>query len=515
MYGNFLDFSNFQRNWSSERTAIYDYDKKYEYTYTELDQRAENLANWLVNVQGLKKGDCIGFCARNCIAYFDAFFAAFKTGVILTTYNYMYRPNELTSLIQNEHPKIIFLDKNQEDRVKGFQDMDFIQTVVMLNGETSCAGVLNYDDVMHHTYAPITEAITLDMEDILMYIHTGGTTGMPKAAMLSYRCIFANIVSEGISFGLNYQDTTYLFLPLFHTGGWNVIGMPILFYGGKLIIKRDLEPQKILQIIEEEKVTIGVAVPTVYRMIADDPRFDSTDFSHVRWLLVGAAPVEENVVKRYAQRNIVLTNAFGMTEVGPNNIAPPVPNMTMEKIREKWNSVGLPMCFNTVKIVDDNDQIVEQGQVGELCFKGPMLFSGYLNNQEETDKTLRNGWVYTGDLAKQDEEGYIYIVGRKKNMIIVGGENVFPVEVEQYLARFPGVKEACVFGVPDYKWGESIKAIITLDSDTIDLDLLHEYIWKNLSGVKRPKKIIVVDQIPKSSVGKVDYRTVHALYDEA
>lgn len=514
MTESFLDFHSFQKNWNSNQTAIYDYDSQTSYSYQEMDRRSDRLADWLVHDMGLKKGDCIGFCARNCISYFDAFFATYKTGIIITTYNHMYKANELIDLIQNENPKILFLDVHLQDRIKSWSRNTKIQKFVIVNGKATVEGALNYDEILEGSQRNLLRNPDIQLEDIQMYIHTGGTTGMPKAAMLSYRAILANVMSEGFSFGLNNQDISYLFLPLFHTGGWNVIGIPILFYGGKLIIKRDLEPEKILEIIEKERVTIGVAVPTVYRMLADHPSFQKTDFSSVRWFLVGAAPAEESVMKEYHDRNICLTNAYGMTEVGPNNIAPPVQRMTMDQIREKWNSVGIPMCFNDVKIVDENDAEVAADEYGELCFKGAMQFSGYLNHQEETRQVLKDGWIYTGDIAKKDKDGFIYIIGRRKNMVIVGGENVYPIEIEECIARFPGVKEVCVFGVPNYKWGERLKAIISLEYEMIDLEMLQEYIKKNLSGVKRPDKIVVVDQIPKNSVGKIDYRIVHEQYDE-
>lgn len=506
-------FSNFQPMWNSDRIAIYDYDEQKNYTYSELGERADKLAAWLTKDLGLKKGDCIAFCARNHIAHFDAFFATYKTGVIITTYNHMLRTNELICMIQEEQPKVLFIDFSRADHIEMLKHQTGIETYVVLHGDSPKRDLLSYRDVMDKPGKYPQFPVCVKARDIQMYIHTGGTTGRPKAAMLSYQNIFYNVVSEGLSFGLNEKDVTFLFLPLFHTGGWNVFTVPILFYGGKLIIKRDVESDVTLKIIEEEKVTVGVAVPTIYRMLADDPNFDRTDFSHMRKILVGAAPVEENVLKKYYDRNIPLVNSYGMTEAGPNNITFPVTRMTMEQIKEKWSSVGIPMCFNEVKIVDDQDKAVPVGEKGELCFKGGMVFAGYLNNREETENLVRDGWVHTGDIAKQDEDGFIYIIDRKKNMVIVGGENVYPVEVERCLARFPGIKEACAYGVPDYKWGEVLKAIISLDVEQIDMSLLQEYIRKNLAGVKRPREIIIVDKIPKNNIGKINYQKIHELYD--
>ena len=353
--------------------------------------------------------------------------------------------------------------------------------------------------------------VELAPEDTLMYIHTGGSTGLPKASKMSYRAVISNCISEVISFGLSYRDVGYQFLPLFHTGGWNVINLPLLFCGGKMVLKRDLIPGEILRLIGQERVTVGVSVPIIYTALTEHPDFLTADFSSVRWLIVGAAPVRQKTLGQYLDRGIKMCNSYGMTEVGPNNLSLPVDLISTEELKKHWNSVGKPMCLNEVRIVDENDKPVSPGENGELCFRGPLLFSGYLDHEGETRNAWYEGWMHTGDIAREAEDGYLYVVGRKKNMIIVGGENIFPVEIEECISKLEGVREVCVYGVPDDRWGEVPHALIVPQNGPISHEALDRYLKENLNGAKRPRVIHFVESIPRGSVGKVDYKKIHEL----
>lgn len=510
MENTYLDLFSFQARWNASKEAIYDCDADKRYTFQELDQRAERLARFLVGRLGLKKGDCVAFCARNAMAYFDMFFAARKTGIIITTYNYMLKPAELAGLMDSEQPKVLFYDAMLEDRLNLWTTLPYLKALVVLHGRSARREVLEYDEVVG-SVGPSYEPMSIDPEDILMYLHTGGTTGVPKAAKMSYRAILSNCIGEVISFGLSYLDVGYQFLPLFHTGGWNVITLPLLVCGGRIVLKRDLDPGEILHLMEQERVTVGVSVPTIYTALSEHPNFRKTDFSSVRWLITGAAPVREHILVRYLDQGVKLCNSYGMTEVGPNNISLPVDFTSVDELKKHWNSVGKPMLLNDVKIVDEQGEFVPPGGCGELCFRGPLIFSGYLGQDAETRDTVRDGWVHTGDLAKE-EDGYLYVVGRQKNMIISGGENLFPVEIESCISHLEGVKEVCVYGVPDDKWGEVPHALIVADDPPVTRETLERYLKEHLSGIKRPKVVRFVDSIPRGSVGKVDYRAIHQLY---
>ena len=429
MEREYLNFFPFQAKWNGKKEAIYDSDADIRYTYRDLDERADQLARFLVGQLGLKKGDCVAFCARNSMAHFDMFYATWKTGIIITTYNHMLKPAEMAALMEHEKPKVLFYDAMLEDRVDEWCKLPYLKALVVLHGKATRPGVLEYASLPEERMPlPLVE---LAPEDTLMYIHTGGSTGLPKASKMSYRAVISNCISEVISFGLSYRDVGYQFLPLFHTGGWNVINLPLLFCGGKMVLKRDLIPGEILRLIGQERVTVGVSVPIIYTALTEHPDFLTADFSSVRWLIVGAAPVRQKTLGQYLDRGIKMCNSYGMTEVGPNNLSLPVDLISTEELKKHWNSVGKPMCLNEVRIVDENDKPVSPGENGELCFRGPLLFSGYLDHEGETRNAWYDGWMHTGDIAREAEDGYLYVVGRKKNMIIVGGENIFPVELEE------------------------------------------------------------------------------------
>lgn len=509
MNKEYLDFFQFQTRWNEKKEAIYDSDANIRYTYRDLDERAERLACFLVGELGLKKGDCVAFCARNSIAHFDMFYAAWKTGIIITTYNYMLKPVEILALMEQEKPKVMFYDTMLEAQTDVWYKLPYIKKLIVLHGKAIKPDILEYTSLPNEkTQRSIVE---LDPEDTFMYIHTGGSTGLPKSSKMSFRAVISNCISEIISFGLSYRDVGYQFLPLFHTGGWNVINLPLLFCGGKMVLKRDLIPSEILRLIEQEHVTVGVSVPTIYAALAESPDFSETDFSSIRWLIVGAAPIRQKTLEQYLCRGIRICNSYGMTEVGPNNLSLPLDFISIEELRKHWNSVGKPMCLNEIRIVDENDNPVQRGEKGELCFRGPLLFSGYLDHEEETRNSWCNGWMHTGDIACEAEDGYFYLAGRKKNMIIVGGENIFPVEIEECIARFDGVKEVCVYGVEDDRWGEVPHALIVPQNGSISREALNRYLKENLNGAKRPRVIHFVENIPRGSVGKVDYKKIHEM----
>jgi fatty-acyl-CoA synthase len=280
-----------------------------------------------------------------------------------------------------------------------------------------------------------------------------------------------------------------------------------------LIINKQFDPKLALKVINDEKPTFVFGAATIFRMMINLPEFETTDFSSVKWVMAGAAPTPINIMERFWNRGIPFVLGYGMTEAGPNNLSAPAEHMTFEQMREKYASVGVPMYFTQAKIVDDHGNEVGVGKEGELIWSGPQIFSGYWNNEEETRKTLRNGWVYTGDMAKKDEDGFYYIVGRKKNMYISGGENVFPPEIESVLYELPQIHEVCVIGVPDEKWGEVGKAVISLKpGQSITKEKIVKYLRDRLAHYKVPKYVQFIDDLPKNSVGKIVRAEVVKLY---
>ncbi len=492
--------------------AIYDYDENKRYTYFDMDRRSDTLAHFLVDELHMKKGDRIGFCAVNNIAFYDAYFASFKTGIIITTYNCLLKEKELHALIENEGPTVIFYTSEFAGTVKGLVNAGFKQVFICLDKKAD-KDSYDYSEIIEKTYAVKLPEPDISYEDIQMLIHTGGTTGQPKAAMMSFRAIFYNTLADQSVFELTSKDTAILTLPLFHTAGWNVLNTPVLYAGGRIILIHGFNPEKVLRIIREERPTVGMSVETIYRAMAAHPDFEKTDFTCYRFMITGAAPTGKELLEVYWKKGVKILNAYGMTEIGPNNVCPPISLMSIADVRAKWNSCGVPAPFNQMRIVDENGAEVKKGERGELVFKGKLTFSGYWRNEEATKAMFDDGWVHTGDIGYLDEDGFCYISGRKKNMFISGGENIFPQEIEDVILTIPTILEACVLGVPDKKWGEIGRALVVkAPNSNVTKDDIVAKLKSELSSIKVPKYVTFVETVPKNAVGKRDLTEIHSRY---
>lgn len=490
---------------SPDSVAIVDIDDNIEYSYKDLERRANNLAYTLVEKYNIKKGDRVAFVSRNRVELIDSYYATAKTGSILVPYNARLKEEELNKLVKKEKPKIIFYEANSYEKIKKVKEQNSEIKLVCLKDETGVnEGVQEYNDIIIETDNLIYEK-DLDIEDIHLIIHTGGTTGLPKGALVSHRNELFNSFNEICSWGLNYSDSTLLLLPLFHTGGWNLLTLPLLHVGGKIYLTKQFCPKKTLEIIDKEKITVLFGAATIFRMVLAQKEFEATDLSSLKWVMAGAAPTPYNIMEAFWDRGVKFVLGYGMTEAGPNNISSVAHFMSDKEVRQKFASVGKPMYMTVAKIVDDEGkEIKNPNEEGELLFSGPQIFSGYWENEEETKETLVDNFVHTGDMAMFDEDGYYYIVGRKKNMFISGGENVFPPEIETALYEVEGINEVCVFGVEDEKWGEVGKAVISLkDGADINKEKILDELKGKLAKFKIPKYVKIVDEIEKNSVGKI------------
>lgn len=488
---------------SPDKTAVKDLDGSIDYSFKDLDQRADALAAGLQSRCGIEKGDRVAFLSRNCIELFDAYYATGKLGAILVPYNLRLAAGELTALVLQEEPKLLFFEEAFRPVVEKLKKETEIRHYVAVSGTEAGAGELSYESLLSDKGQKMLCG-DLDMEDIHLLLHTGGTTGLPKAAMLSHRAMLFNAMSEIVTWNVGGDDSAYLLLPLFHTGGWNLLTLPLLHAGGCVMIKRQFDPADALTIIQDEKPSFIFGAATIFRMLAKQEGFQRCDFSSVRWMMAGAAPTPVEIMEQYWQKGVRFVLGYGMTEAGPNNLSVLAEDIEFKEMREKAGSVGKPFYFTGAKIVDDDDNELPPGEAGELIWNGPQIFSGYWKNPEETKKTLRNGWVYSGDMAKMDKDGYYYIVGRKKNMYISGGENVFPPEIESVLYRRQEINEVCVVGVADKQWGEVGMAVISLkENKELSEAELKSWLKQEIAHYKVPKYYRFVEDLPKSNVGKI------------
>ncbi len=493
-------------DWSGRRAiltpnqeAIIDFIEKKRYTYNELNIRANHLAQVLQN-KGISKGDRIAMFSTNRIECIDLFLATGKIGAILVPFNIRLSVQELEYLIKKTKPSLLFYDPGLESLTNYIKETNLIaENIVMGNRpiQNDPASQMLMNDVSKSIF----KKPTIKFEDPHLILFTGGTTGLPKGAILSHRMIYWNSVNTILSWSLNSNDIQPLLFPLFHTGGWNVLLVPFYHLGAKTILMGDFNPEETLKVIEQEKCTIVIGVPTMFHAIANSPKFNSTNLKSVKTFISGGAPCPVAIMEKYWAKNKPFKMGYGLTEVGPNNFYLPE-----NRIKEKPTSVGLPVFHCDMKIIDtQTNEKVKQGNVGELLLKGPHTFSGYWDEPEETKKTIESGgWVHTGDLVMQDEEGYFYIVGRRKEMYISGGENIYPVEIEELLFKHPAVDLAAVIGVLDEKWGEVGKAFITLKQEkTVTGEEIREYLIERLAKYKVPKYFEIRDSLPTSATGKI------------
>ncbi len=486
-----------------QHEALLDSTTNHRYTYTQLNHRGNQLANLLCNKFKVKKGDRVAFLMNNRVECIDAFAACGKLGAILVPLNARLAPIEHEEYINNTTPKVLIYESTFDETILAFHKQTPSLTDFLAIEKTSLSNTTSYyKSIKTQPKTPPPRPI-LRFEDPFLILPTGGTTGLPKGAVLSHRHVFWNSVNTIVCWGINPTDVCPIIFPLFHTGGWNVLLVPLLHVGARMILWQKFNAVDVLRRIEEEGCTIIIGVPTMYHMMINTPEFAKTDFSSVRFWLSGGAPCPVSIMEHFWKRDQEFAMGYGLTEVGPNNFY-----MPPEASKQKPTSVGLPFYHNEVRLVNDELTDVPQGEVGELLLRGPHAFSGYWNNPQATQDIIEpDGWIHTGDLARQDKDGFFYIAGRKKLLIVSGGENIFPTEIERVLDEHKLIDAVAVVGMPDKKWGEVPIAFVLLkEGATIAEDELKDFMRLKLASYKIPKRVEFLEELPLTSAGKIDRR---------
>ena len=514
MFNTMLDVLRYRAYDSPNRIALYDVDYGRAYTYGQLANRADHAAAFLVERLGLKPGDRAAVVSGNSLYAIDLFFASCETGIIIDMVNPRLHENEIAQMLRNERPTALFFASKFGSKVlAAAEGLDWSCTPVCFDGgcpsvELTGADMEGYEG--NGTFVPIQPSA----EDTQMLLHTGGTTGFPKAAMLSYRYFTMNAVAEKMSWRLTDADGVYAAMPMFHTSGWNVSMMPAFLAGARVSLSRDFSADVFLDLVEDDHLTVFMGADLLLARIADNPRFPGTDFSKVRLLCCGACTVSQSTLDKYWAKGLRLFMGYGMTEYGPNGCCPSVDQPLNLNQQKPW-IIGKPLMFTQARIVREDGTDAEVGEVGELFMKGPLAFSGYWENPEATAEAFDNGWVKSGDMAFMDEDGDITLCGRRKNMYISGGENVFPDEVERVLETHPAIAEACVIGVPDAKWGEVGKAVLVLETgEGLSPNGIRDWLKTRLSTIKCPNYYAFAKDIPTNTAGKRDLAFVRRLYGQ-
>jgi fatty-acyl-CoA synthase len=477
-----------------EREALVMSDGSLRLTYGELDARVRAAAAALRDRLGVAKGDRVGLLAGNCPEFLDVFFSAGRNGMIVVPLSTRATVHELDGIVRDSGMRLL---------VHG---PEFAATAQKLRDSGAVASIVSVGELQHLTLrnapgeAPEPFAACAP-EDVYCLLYTSGTTGRPKGVMIPHRMVAWNAYSTVMNWGLREDDRSPVFTPLYHAGALGAFLMPVIAIGGTIVLHRKFDVDEIWATIARERCTVVLGVPTIYKMMMDAPAFATADLSSLRWLISGGAPLPTYIIEAYQKRGIVFRQGYGMTEVGVNCFS-----MTNDDSYRKVGAIGRPMMYTAARVTREDGSECDADEVGELWFRGPHVSSGYWNNPEATAAAyMPDGWFRTGDSARRDADGFYYIAGRKKEMFISGGVNVYPAEIEAELVQHPSVSDAAVVGIGDPKWGEVGAAfVVAAPGTTIDVAALEAWLGERLSRLKIPKRWTVLDALPRTPYGKVE-----------
>ena len=488
MIGDLPDVVATRAALAPRRAAIEELETGRCLTYGELDARATRVAA-LLRCRGVLEGDRVAILCRNRIAFWELLFGCAKAGAILVPLNWRMPPAELDQLLADCTPRLLFHDADQSEDLA---DLLHRSEAIDLDGE--------YERLIDAAPAGCWRS-AWPAGDCWYLIYTSGTTGRPKGVIYTYGMAVANLVNIGTAIGLAAGDTTLHFLPHFHTAGINLHSLPTLILGGRVLVLAGFDADTVVGLLEGRRLDTFFAVPTVYQALLEHPRFPAAGLDRVRHWGCGGAPLPDRIAEGCRVLGIRLCNGMGMTETGPTGLL-----LAPADAWDRIGGVGKPQLLVRARVADERGAEVADGEVGELLFAGPAVTPGYWNNVEATRAAFTDdGWLRSGDLARRDADGFYYIAGRRKEMFISGGENVYPAEIENVLAAHPSVGEAAVVPAPHERWGEVGRAFIRPAPGTPAPSVaeLAAFCRTRLAPYKVPKSFEFVADFPRTPAGKV------------
>ncbi|MGA3126227.1 MAG: AMP-binding protein [Candidatus Korobacteraceae bacterium] len=463
------------------------------FSYARLNEMTMRVARVWKERLGLRKGDRIGILTNNSVENVCAFFAAGKTGIIIVPLNARQTAHELRLVVEDAGLSAL-MHEAQFAQVAG----ELCATRPLMKSMTldgpEWAAVFATADPKGF----VNEVCA--SEDIYCLLYTSGTTGRPKGVMIPHRMIVWNAYNTAISWQLRDSDVIPIFTPMYHAGGLTVFLTPGILLGCTIVLHRKFDASEVWRTVEKERVSVLMAVPTIFKMMMEAPEFAACDTSSVRWFISGGAPLPRYIIEAYLKRGILFKQGYGLTEVGVNCFA-----MSDEDARRKLGSIGKPMLFTSAKRIDAEGGELAACEIGELCLKGPHVSLGYWRTPEATAAVLdAEGWFHTGDKAQMDEEGYFYIAGRTTEMFISGGVNVYPAEIEAELLLHPLVEDAAVIGVEDERWGEiGVAFVVPRGNAVLSEETIRAFLSTKVARYKVPKHFILVRELPRTAYGKI------------
>ncbi len=465
-------------------------------TFAQLYRRVARVCGEL-RAAGVRAGDRIAYLGPNHPAYLELLFAAGALGAVFVPVNFRSAAAEIDYVLGDSGALVLFY-------TEAYRNVVAELTVEVGVIPVAADGVLA-DGVDGDVRVP-DEPVDLDDPCVIMY--TSGTTGRPKGAVLTHGNLTWNCLNVLVESDIATDEVGLVSAPLFHAAALGMLCLPVLLKGGCVILLEKFDPAVVFDAIERHRVTRMFGVPAMYDALAAFDRWDTADLSSIRVLLCGGAPVPHNTIRRYLTRGLTFVQGYGMTEASPGALL-----VDPEHAETKVGSAGVSSFFSDVRVVDDQGVPVADGERGEVIVSGPNVMSGYWNRPAETAEVLREGWFHSGDVATVDSDGYVYIVDRMKDVIISGGENIYPAEVENVLTAHPAVAACAVIGVPDERWGEVGRAVVVLAAgQDADPQTLLAFARERLAAYKVPRSVRFVDELPKGGSGKVLKSVVRELH---
>ena len=480
------------------------------YTYSEFNDRINRCARSLLGL-GCAKGERVAIMADNCAKYLEAYFAAAKIGMSVTPLNVRLGDDELVFIVNDCEATVLIVGDGYEARAETIRTrLSSIKQFVSF--DTPRPGFQTYAALLAQASAeePDPDVYEVDEDDLAVLMYTGGTTGTPKGVMLSHRNVLLSAITPALSTGMTREDSTCFVLPIFHVSWWPIL--MILLVGGKVCINRKPDLDAIFRLIQDEKCTHVNLVPTIYGWMVNHPSVDHYDLSSVRLFTYAGSPfpveILKHCIRKFGNR---FAQGYGATETAGAGIGVLDDSdhfLEGEKARY-LASAGKPALCARVKIVDEDDKTLGPDELGEICVRGAHIMKGYWKNPKLTAEALRRGWYHTGDIGYIDREGFIYLTDRKADMIISGGENVYPKEVEEVIYKHPAVRECTVVSSPAEGWGEIVHAVVVLkDGQSATQQEIINHCKKTLAGYKCPKAVSFWADLPKTVIGKIARKDV-------
>ena len=494
---NYFDWIGKWSEYTPDKLAVAAADGGRSYTFKELHDLSAKMVNCLQNYHNIQKGDRLPVLAQHSPEYLILFLAAQRLGAILVPLNYRSSAFELNYCLKDLDPKFFLADVDLFGSKAEEMERETLLKCYDINDVFQAA----------EAYGNNLSASEIQPDQPVFIFYTSGTTGKPKGVLYTNKMLFWNSLNTSVQLEITSQDYTLNALPPYHTSGWNVLLLPMLHRGGRVDFMKRFKAKKVLNYISKNQISLFLAIPTMLRMMAKNKAFKQFEPGNLRYIVVGGENLSVPLIDAWAEKGVLLRQGYGLTEAGPC-----ITSLHHHDALWKKGSIGKANFYIDYKIVNEENRGVRMGEPGELCIKGNVVTPGYWNNSAYTLEKIKEGWFHTGDIVRTDKEGFLYVIGRKNQLFISGGVNIFPKEIEEVLLKFELVKEAAVIGVEDEEWGETGLAFV-VPNQIHSAEEIREKLKPYLASYKIPREIIFLNSLPKSGIGKIDRNKLRTDYN--